>query len=221
MAVSILSCPPYGGYIFKAEIYDLLGFGKLKDEWIGAGSNSLVYNDTHYPHLTGNTQVFNNNDAIGQAYEKSKDLLFHLKLLKAIGSLDSQLSMADLANAASLPATTLAFAEMIAKFVGAVLFFVPLVGEAVDASMAAIRSALEMVKVAGEAGLLTYSIVKDPDNAFMAVFSTLAGAGLSRESWSRAAKERRGMKVEDAAKLGSVKTELDKIDTARGGSCKL
>lgn len=46
MAVSILSCPPYGGYIFKAEIYDLLGFGKLKDEWIGAGSNSLVYNDT-------------------------------------------------------------------------------------------------------------------------------------------------------------------------------
>ncbi|KAL7811050.1 hypothetical protein V8C44DRAFT_358568 [Trichoderma aethiopicum] len=149
--------------------------------------------------------------------------------------------MADLADAASLPATTLAFAvdsmdkvvkqakdtkkqerqEMIADFVGAVLFFVPLVGVAVDASMAAIRCVLEMVEMAGEAGLLTYSIVKDPDNAFTAVFSTLAGAGLSRESWSRAAKERRGMKVEDAAKLRSVKTELDKIDTARGGSCKL
>ncbi|KAH0498490.1 hypothetical protein TgHK011_005743 [Trichoderma gracile] len=195
----------------------------------------------HYPQAADSIQVLNPKDVIGKSYDKYKDLLFHLRLLKAIGSLDSQLSMADLADAASLPATTITFAvdsmdrvvkqsgdirkqereEMIVNFVSAVLFFIPLVGEAVDASMAAIRSALEMVEAAGEAGLLAYNIVRDPENAFMEVFSTLAGAGLSRESWTRAANERRGMKVEDAAKLGSVKTELDKIDTARGGSCKL
>lgn len=78
-----------------------------------------------------------------------------------------------------------------------------------------------MAEAAGEAGLLAYSIVKDPDNAFMAVFSTLAGAGLNRESWSRAASERRGMKDEDIAKLGSIKDNLIKMNEVRGGLCKL
>lgn len=149
--------------------------------------------------------------------------------------------MADLADASALPALTMAVSvqnmekvaeqadeikkqeweELIANFIGAVLFFIPFVGEAVDASMVAIRSALEMAEAAGEARLLAYSIVQDPDNTFMAVFSTLAGAGLSRESWSRAASERRGMKDEDMAKLGSIKDDLDKMNDVRGGLCKL
>ncbi|PTB69952.1 glycoside hydrolase family 18 protein [Trichoderma citrinoviride] len=119
----------------------------------------------HYPQAADNIQVFNPKDVIGRSYEKSKDLLFNLKMLRAIGSLDSQLSMADLADAASLPAMTMAFAvdsmnkvvkqarsikkrereDMIANFVGAILFFIPLAGEAVDASMAAVRSALAVV----------------------------------------------------------------------------
>lgn len=178
---------------------------------------------------------------IGKSYDKSKELLAHLKLLKSIGSLDSQLNMADLADASALPALTMAVSvqnmekvaeqadeikkqereELIANFIGAVLFFIPFVGEAVDASMVAIRSALEMAEAAGEAELLAYSIVQDPDNAFMVVFSTLAGAGLSRESWSRAASERRGMKDEDIAKLGSIKDDLDKMNDVHGGLCKL
>ncbi|UKZ82482.1 hypothetical protein TrVFT333_010271 [Trichoderma virens FT-333] len=195
----------------------------------------------NYPQPADDIKVFNPKDVIGKSYDKTQDLLERLRLLRAIGSLDAQLDMADVGDAAALPALTVAVAvdsmekvvkaadkikkeereEMIANFIGGVLFFIPFVGEAVDASMVAIRSALEMIEVAGEAGLLAYSIVLDPDNAFMAVFSTLAGAGLSRESWSKAANERRSMKDGDVAKLGSIKDDLDKINTVRGGMCKI
>ncbi|CAM1508945.1 Fc.00g026840.m01.CDS01 [Cosmosporella sp. VM-42] len=195
----------------------------------------------NYPEAADDIKVFNPKDVIGKSYDKSETLLSHLKLLRAIGSLDSQLNMADLVDASSLPALTMASAvdsmekvvkeaneikkkereEMIANFIGGILFFIPFVGEAVEASMVAIRSALEMATVAGEAGLLAYSIVQDPDNAFMAVFSTLAGAGVSRGSWSKAANERRGMKNEDVKKLGSIKDDLDKINDCRGGMCKI
>ncbi|TFB04572.1 hypothetical protein CCMA1212_003490 [Trichoderma ghanense] len=66
---------------------------------------------------------------------------------------------------------------------------------------------------------VTYTL-HDSDG-FCEAFSTLAGAGLSHESWSRAANERRWHEVEDAAKVGSIKTKLDQVDKARGGSCKL
>ena len=78
-----------------------------------------------------------------------------------------------------------------------------------------------MAEAAGEAGLLALSIVQDPDNAFMAMFSTLAGVGVRRGSWTKAADQRRDLKPEDAKKLGSVKVGLDKIDDARTGNCKL
>ncbi|KAL7783620.1 glycoside hydrolase family 18 protein [Trichoderma ceciliae] len=209
---------------------DIKDCQKKQDQWFW-----------NYPQASDDIKVFNPKDVIGESYDKSKELLAHLKPLRAIGSLDSQLNMADLADASALPALTMAFSvesmekvakqadeikkqdreELIANFIGTVLFFIPFVGEAVDASMVAIRSALEMAEAAGEAGLLAYSIVQDPDNAFMAVFSTLAGAGLSREPWSRTASERRGMKDEDIAKLGSIKDDLDKMNDARGGMCKL
>ncbi|KAF3054755.1 hypothetical protein CFAM422_013264 [Trichoderma lentiforme] len=194
----------------------------------------------NYPQAASDIKVFNPKDVIGQSFDKSQDLLANLRILRAIGSLDSQLDMADVADAASLPALTMALAvasmekvvkeandikkqereEMIANFIGAVLFFIPFVGEAVDSSMVAIRSALEMAEAAGEAGLLAYSIVQDPSNAFMAVFSTLAGAGMSRSAWSKAANERRGMKEDDIGKLGSIKDDLAKIDNVRGGMCR-
>lgn len=195
----------------------------------------------NYPQAASDIRVFNPKDVIGESYGKSQDLLDNLKVLRAIGSLDSQLNMADVADAAALSALTMASAvasmekvvkeadelkkqereEMIANFIGAILFFIPFVGEAVDSSMVAIRSALEMAEAAGEAGLLAYGIVQDPDNAFMAVFSTLAGAGMSRSAWSKAANERRGMKADDIGKLGSIKDDLAKIDDARGGMCRI
>ncbi|KAL7895631.1 hypothetical protein HDV63DRAFT_406561 [Trichoderma sp. SZMC 28014] len=149
--------------------------------------------------------------------------------------------MADLADAAALPALTIVSAvasmkkvikeaneikkqgrqEMIDNFIGAVPCFIPFVGEAVDSSMVAIRSALEMAESVGEAGLLAYTIVEDHNNAFMAVFSTLVGAGMSRSAWSKAANERRGMKEDDIGNMGSIKDDLAKIDDVRGGTCRI
>lgn len=134
---------------------------------------------------------------IGESYDKSQYLLDNLKLLWVIGSPDSQRSMADVADAAALAALLMASAvasmekvvkeadkirkqereEMIDNFIGAVLFFIPFVGEAVDSSIVAIRSTLEMAEAAGETGLLAYCILQDPDYAFVTVFSMLAGAG--------------------------------------------
>lgn len=196
----------------------------------------------NYPEAADDIDVFNPKDVIGKSYDKSKDLLARLKLLKAIGDLDSQLKWEDLVDAASLPALTMAEAvssmekvveqakkiakaereEMIANFIGGILFFIPIVGEAAAAaSMTAIRTALQMVEAAGEAGLMAYAIVQDPDNAFMTVFSTLAGAGLGRGEWGKAAKARRSMADGDVKKLGSIKDDLDTISFVRGGSCKI
>ncbi|KAI1110528.1 glycoside hydrolase family 18 protein [Nemania sp. NC0429] len=195
----------------------------------------------NYPEAAGNIKVFNPKDVVGKSYDKFKGLLFNLKLLNAIGDLDSQLSMADLVDAASLPALTIASAvdsmekvvkradeikkeereQFIADFIGGILFFIPFVGEAVDASLAAVRAALKLAEAAGEAGLLAYSVVQDPKDAFSAVFSTLAGAGLSRGSWGKAADERRSLSEGDAKKLGSVHDDLSTINDVRGGLCAI
>ncbi|KYK60893.1 glycosyl hydrolase, family 18 [Drechmeria coniospora] len=195
----------------------------------------------NYPLAADDIKLLNPKDVIVKSYENSKDLLTRLKVIRAIGSLDPLLNMADVADASSLPALTMASAvdsmekvikaaddikkkereEMISHFIGGILFFIPFVGEVVGPSMAAVRTALAMIEVAGEAGLLAYSIVQDPKHAYMAVFSTLAGAGLSRGSWSKAAAERRSLRDEDVMKLGSIRADLGKINDIRGGFCRL
>ncbi|KAI1177579.1 glycoside hydrolase family 18 protein [Nemania sp. FL0916] len=195
----------------------------------------------NYPEAADNIEVTNPKDVVGKSYDKFKDLLSNLMLLNAIGDLDSQLNMADLVDAASLPALSIATAvdsmekvvkeanqiskanrEMfIADFIGGILFFIPFVGEAVDATLVAVRSALKVAEAAGEAGLLAYGIVQDPKDAFSLVFSTLAGAGLSRGSWGKAADERRSITETDAKKLGTIHDDLAKIDDVRGGLCKV
>lgn len=47
--------------------------------------------------------------------------------------------------------------EFIANFLGGILFFVPFVGEALEASLVAICTALTFAEISGEAGLLAYS----------------------------------------------------------------
>lgn len=106
--------------------------------------------------------------------------------------------------------------EIIANPISAILFVIPFAGEAVDGSLFAIRSALEMAEVVGEAGLLAYSSVQDLNNSFIA-----AGAGISRSAWSKAANKRRGVKADDRGKLGPVKDDLAKVNNARGGMCRV
>ncbi|KAJ3573148.1 hypothetical protein NPX13_g4807 [Xylaria arbuscula] len=195
----------------------------------------------NYPSSANDIKVFNPKDLVEQSYDKFKDLLDRLETLNTIGDLDLLLNMQDVADASSLPAFTIASGidsmdkvveaageiekvereELIANFLGGILFFILFIGEALEASLVAIRTALEIAEAAGEAGLLAYSVVEDPSNAFSAVFSTLAGAGLSRGSWTKAASERRGLSESDSAKLGPIHVELQKIDDIRAAKCTL
>lgn len=84
-----------------------------------------------------------------------------------------------------------------------------------------IRVGLQIAEAAGNATLLAVSIIQDPNNAFEAVFTTLAGAGLSRGSWTKAADERRGLSDADSRKLGSIHLNLTKIKIVRDGVCTL
>ncbi|KAK5630317.1 hypothetical protein RRF57_006032 [Xylaria bambusicola] len=111
--------------------------------------------------------------------------------------------------------------QFIANFLGGILFFTPFVGEALGPTLAAVRVALTVIETAGEAALLTYSVVSDSDSAFAAVFSTLTGAALSRGSWGTAASERRSLNDMDSKKLSPIHDGLMEINGIRSGLCTI
>ncbi|KAL2140528.1 hypothetical protein VTI28DRAFT_3732 [Corynascus sepedonium] len=106
--------------------------------------------------------------------------------------------------------------EFILDFITGLLFFIPMVGEAVGTSLTTARALLRLIGTAGEAGLAVYTVVQNPENAFMAVFSALAGAGVGRAGFKKGASSRRAMTVKEYNSLGNVKTRLDKVDELRG-----
>ncbi|KAL7936606.1 putative glycosyl hydrolase, family 18 [Trichoderma chlorosporum] len=195
----------------------------------------------NYP-TAGDVKIFNPKDIIGESYDKSQDLLSRLKTMRAVGNYDAYVQWSDLVDAAALPSLSMQMAvesmqavakaadeikkaereEMILGFITGVLFFIPFVGDAAGAAgMTAVRTSLELLGAAGDAGLMAYGIVEDPKNAFMTIFSTLAGAGLGRENWKDAAKARRDLSTDDIGKLGSVKDKIDLIQDVRVRSCKI
>ncbi|KAM0448839.1 hypothetical protein ACHAO4_008312 [Trichoderma viride] len=219
---------------FYKAISDAYG---IEESWIKFGDVDLVLD---YP-IAGDVKVFNPKDVIRESYDKSKDHLRRLKVMRSVGNYDDYTQWSDLVDAAALPSLSMQMAvdsmqtvvkeadeikkaereEMILNFITGVLFFIPFVGDAAGAAgMTAVRSALEWLDAAGNAGLLAYSVVEDPKNAFMTIFSTLAGAGVERAGWRDAAKARQDMSADDIKKLGSVKTKLDLIQDVRVRSCK-
>jgi len=112
--------------------------------------------------------------------------------------------------------------EMILNFVMGILFFIPVAGEAAGAAgLTAIRSMLRLIGTVGDAGMLVHDLVENPENAFMTVFSYLAGAGVGRAGFKNAANARRGMSSKEYESLGNVKVKLDKVTSIRGSSCKI
>jgi hypothetical protein len=102
------------------------------------------------------------------------------------------------------------------------LVFVPIGGEAAGAAgLTAVRSMLRLIGSAGDIALTVYDVIKSPDNAFLAVFSHLAGAGLGRSGFSNAAQARRGMSGKEYTSLGNVRGKLDQVISIRGNTCKL
>jgi hypothetical protein len=112
--------------------------------------------------------------------------------------------------------------EMILNFITGALFFIPVAGSAAgSAGLTALRSMLRLIGTAGEAGMAIHDLVKNPENAFMTVFSYLAGAGVGRGGFKNAANARRGMSSKEYESLGNVKVKLDKLTSIRGSSCKI
>jgi hypothetical protein len=112
--------------------------------------------------------------------------------------------------------------EMILNFIMGLLFFIPVAGEAAGAAgLTAARSLLRLIGAAGDAGMLVHDLVKNPENAFMTVFSYLAGAGVGRGGFKNAANARRGMSSKEFDSLGNVKTRLNTITSIRGNTCKI
>lgn len=150
--------------------------------------------------------------------------------------------MADLVDAASIPVYSAVEAveamekivekanelkkqereEMILNFIMGILFFVPMAGNVAGAAgLTAVRSMLRLIGAVGEAGVLVYDLVENPENAFLTIFSYLAGAGVGRDGFKNAAKARRGMSSKEYESLGNVKVKLDQVARIRGNLCKI
>lgn len=201
------------------------------------------YNNWWYDYpLKDKVEVFDPKDLIGEGYDESMDLLSRFKIKRASAAYDPFLLWIDLADAASLPSLTMEEAvasmdkivekaneikkkqreQFILDFISGLLFFIPIIGSAAGiAGMSTVRGLLSLIGVVGEAGLLVYGIVEDPDSAFMTIFGALAGAGIGRSGFRNAADSRRSMSSGELEKLGTIKNKLDLIETIRGGSCSI
>lgn len=192
--------------------------------------------------IKNKVEVFDPKDIIGEGYDESEDLVLRLKIMQANMEYDFGLSALDLVDSSSIPAFTIDEAvksmdkivkkaeeikeaqrkEFILNFISGLLFFIPFIGGAVGGiGMGSLRSILSLIGTVGEAGLLVYGIIEDPDSAFMAVFGYLAGAAVGRSGFRSAASARRGMSSKELDSLGSIKGSLDKINTLRGSSCAI
>ncbi|KAL5364727.1 putative glycosyl hydrolase, family 18 [Aspergillus floccosus] len=196
-----------------------------------------------YNYPTKDTvKVYNPKALIGDSYEKTNDLLSRLKIVRDNADYDELMQWSDLVDAGSLPALTTQTAvesmekivetakeikkrereEFIVSFLTGLLFFIPIVGEAAGAAgLTAVRSLLRLAGTAGDAGLLLHDIIEHPENAFMSVFSYLAGAGVGRAGFKNAANSRRSMKSSDIDSLGSLKNDLNLIETVRSATCRI
>ncbi|KAH7320966.1 putative glycosyl hydrolase, family 18 [Stachybotrys elegans] len=191
-----------------------------------------------YP-VVGVVNVFNPKSIIGNGYTKSQDLLRRMKIWQNNADFDSELSWAELADAGALPAFAMeeAVANMdkiiekateiekqereafILNFINGLLFFIPFIGSSTAAGLSSLRGMISLIGAAGEAGMLVYSIVQDPESGLMAVLSALTGAGVGRAGFRDAANFRRGLSSNELKALGPVKDRLASIDRIRGAMC--
>jgi hypothetical protein len=206
--------------------------------------NCIQWNNNYfknYPLMDGDkVKIYNPKDIIGDSLPKAQDMLYRFQDMSLAGIWDDQIAESDMVDSTSLPAYSTEEAvaamekivkkadeikkaereEFILNFIMGLLFFIPFVGEAA-AGLTAIRSIARLIGTVGDAALTVYGVVQDPENAFMTVFSALAGAGVGRGGFKKAASSRRHMKKEDYDSLGPVKSKLDTVEDLRGGMCPI
>lgn len=112
--------------------------------------------------------------------------------------------------------------DFIVSFISGLLFLIPVVGEVAGPALTSARSLLQLVGAVGDVAMAIYDTVRDPQNAFGEIFAALAGAGVGRAGFRKAADARRALTEKEYKSLGDVKTKLDKVGELRGKmSCVL
>lgn len=106
--------------------------------------------------------------------------------------------------------------NLILTFITAVLFLLPIVGDALGAlaDFAILGRLLTMIGTIGNAAMGVYDVVENPSSAPLAIIGILLGGVFSRSSkaFEDAAKIRRGMTADQIAKLGGeVSAGLTKV----------
>ncbi|KAK6535514.1 hypothetical protein TWF694_001969 [Orbilia ellipsospora] len=155
-------------------------------------------------------------------YENANDLVdaISLPILTIASAVDSMQKVSD--AGAEIQAEQRK--AIILAFVTAILFFIPIAGEVVGSvtGLAELASFLSLLGTAGNVGLDIYTLVSDPQNAPLAIFSlVLTPLALGDlVALGRAANLRRGMAEGDVAKLGTtISTRLETI-TKVCGACR-
>ncbi|KFZ10472.1 hypothetical protein V501_05180 [Pseudogymnoascus sp. VKM F-4519 (FW-2642)] len=214
-------------------------------EWAGDDVQDCL--DKHnlyfrnYP-IADKVTIFNPKEIISSSLSNVTDMLNRFKIVREFGDWDELMLLSDLVDATSLPAYSTAEAitsmekviekaeeiekaereAFILDFISGLLFFIPFVGEAADAAgITAARTMLRLIGTAGDAGLMVYDVVTHPTNAFMSVFTFLAGAGVGCSGFRNAANSRRGITPDVYNALGGVKTNLDKVHSIRDSICPI
>ncbi len=187
-------------------------------------------------------QVFNPKDIIQAAFPKMDDMIGNFHVMQEWNDLDGLMLDSDLVDATSLPAFSAQEAvanmqaivdkvkdiqkkqreELILDFLSGALMLIPFVGEEASAAgLVAVGQALRLLTDIGDLATTIYTVVKDPKNAFVAVFGYLATAGVGRDGYKNAAETRRHMSGDEYDKLGNVKTHLDKVQDFLGVTCAI
>ncbi|KAI9675883.1 MAG: hypothetical protein M1822_008892 [Bathelium mastoideum] len=155
-------------------------------------------------NLAGQIKDAVTNLELGCYYGDSSELVDALSIpvlmiAQAVDSMSSIEATADQIDEEKRKAIILAF-------IGAILFFIPVVGEVVGAVTEAtdIAAIIAVIGAAGNAAMDVYTIVSDPQNAPLAIFSLILAplAIGDLATITKAANIRRGMKDSDIVALG-------------------
>ncbi|KAL4820368.1 hypothetical protein BDW67DRAFT_172610 [Aspergillus spinulosporus] len=214
--------PTIDSRTFWADLYTETGVAQEDIEWKNVRHFPCyptekhcedTYWDYNFPVPTGYNEedVVNPKDVVSEAYDKLKALLPQLDdLIDAVSmpvlmvsdAIESMQSIAEIAEEIEeAKAKAILFA-----FLGAIFFFVPVIGEVMGAvsSLTSIGRIVSLPGATGNVVLDVYTILDDPENAPLAIFSLVLTplALLDVVKVGQAARARRGMPASDVAKLG-------------------
>ncbi|KAH6672893.1 hypothetical protein B0J14DRAFT_667578, partial [Halenospora varia] len=137
--------------------------------------------------------------------------------LLTVAAVDSMSKIVDIANQVSAEFRKGA----ILAFVMSILLLIPGLGQAAGAAgMAALRTIIILLGDSGNIALAIYTTVKDPKSAVFLMFGLLMGGGGSAKSIKGTAAKRRAFTSKDTDTLAPIKSELQKITTARSSCFK-